>query len=201
MKCSTHCSTHYSIHCLTQSLITKAVFIAVTMVAASLMSAADMQNDWKKIVADRLPLYGHRNWIVIADSAYPAQARTGIETVVSGAGQVEVLKQVLASLAASKHVRANIYLDRELQFVNEADAPGADRYRKELEAVLGSANRQTLLHEAIIEKLDKTGETFKVLLIKTTMTVPYTSVFLQLDCAYWSDDAEKRMRQAMIAGR
>jgi hypothetical protein len=29
------------------------------------------------------------------------------------------------------------------------------------------------------------------------MTVPYTSVFLQLNCKYWSDDAEAEMRKAM----
>jgi hypothetical protein len=29
------------------------------------------------------------------------------------------------------------------------------------------------------------------------MTLPYTSVFLQLDCGYWSADAERRLREAM----
>jgi len=33
-----------------------------------------------------LPLFGHRNWIVVADSAYPAHSMPGIETIVSGAG-------------------------------------------------------------------------------------------------------------------
>lgn len=144
-----------------------------------------------------MPLYGHRNWIVIADSAYPAQARAGIETVVSDAGQIEVLKIVLASIANSRHVRPTVFLDRELHFVPEREAPGVDRYRKELATILGSANKQTLPHEEIISKLDKAGESFRVLLIKTNMTVPYTSVFLQLDCAYWSDEAEKSLRQAM----
>src|SRR5919202_365318 len=32
-------------------------------------------SDWKQELAERIPLYGHRNWIVVADSAYPAQAR------------------------------------------------------------------------------------------------------------------------------
>jgi hypothetical protein len=35
--------------------------------------------------------------------------------------------------------------------------------------------------------------------IKTTAAVPYTSVFLRLDCAYWSDDAERRLRAALAA--
>jgi hypothetical protein len=31
------------------------------------------------------------------------------------------------------------------------------------------------------------------------MTIPYTSVFIRLDCKYWSADAEKRMRARMAA--
>jgi hypothetical protein len=29
--------------------------------------------------------------------------------------------------------------------------------------------------------------------------MPYTSVFLQLDCAYWGPDAEKKLRAAISA--
>jgi hypothetical protein len=36
-----------------------------------------------------------------------------------------------------------------------------------------------------------------VLILKTSATIPYTSVFLQLNCRYWSDDAEARLRAAM----
>jgi hypothetical protein len=32
------------------------------------------------------------------------------------------------------------------------------------------------------------------------MTIPYTSVFVRLECGYWSADAEKRLREKM-AGR
>jgi hypothetical protein len=32
------------------------------------------------------------------------------------------------------------------------------------------------------------------------MTVPYTSVFLQLNCKYWSDEAEAEIRKEMRAG-
>ena len=41
------------------------------------------------------------------------------------------------------------------------------------------------------------GKTFKVLLIKTTLTKPYTSVFFQLECGYWNAEAEKSLRDAM----
>jgi hypothetical protein len=152
--------------------------------------------DWERELHTLLPLYGHRNWIVVADSAYPAQSKPGIETIVSGAGQIEVARKVADAIAASKHVRANIYLDRELAFVPEKDSPGVTAYRMQLDAMFGSSAKE-LPHEEIIAKLDQTALVFRVLLIKTELTIPYTSVFFELDCGYWSAEAEQRMRQAI----
>ena len=156
-----------------------------------------MNASWQQQLRDRIPLYGHRNWIVIADSAYPAQSRGGIETVVSTANQLEVLQEVMAALGASKHVRPIVYTDRELAFVPEKDAPGISAYRQQLAAMLKNQTPNQLPHEEIIAKLDQAGQTFRVLIVKSNMTIPYTSVFLQLDCAYWGADAERRLREAM----
>ena len=46
-----------------------------------------------------LPRMGHRNFIVIADSAYPLQSSPGIRTLHVGGTQAETLKKVLALLA------------------------------------------------------------------------------------------------------
>ena len=152
---------------------------------------------WQRVLAQRIPEYGHRNWIVIADSAYPAQSRAGIETVVTGADQIEVLKEVLDQLARTRHVRPIVYTDAELTSVPEADAPGVERYRQQLKAVLGDRPVQVIPHEQAIAKLDAAAQGFRVLILKTKLTVPYTSVFLQLDCGYWGAEAEARLRDAM----
>ncbi|MGA2268633.1 MAG: hypothetical protein ABSH44_09210 [Bryobacteraceae bacterium] len=157
--------------------------------------------DWRRVLGDRIPLYGHRNWIVVADSAYPTQSRDGIETILAGADQVEVLGEVLRSLAASRHVKPIVYTDREMQFVEERDAPGMSAYRQRLSELLKGLAVNALPHEEVIAKLDQAGQTFRVLIIKTTMTIPYTSVFVQLDCAYWNPDAERKLRAAMAEGR
>jgi L-fucose mutarotase/ribose pyranase (RbsD/FucU family) len=157
------------------------------------------KQDWEHELNAALPLYGHRNWIVVADSAYPAQSKPGIETIVSGASQLEVARKVLDAINASRHVRANVYLDQELEFVSEADAPGVTRYRQQLSDLLKSANRFPMLHEQIIAKLDQVSQVFRVLIIKTDLTIPYTTVFFELGCAYWPADAEDRMRKAMAA--
>lgn len=142
-------------------------------------------------------MYGHRNWIVVADSAYPAQSRPGIETVVAGADHVAVLKEVLTAVSASKHIRPVILTDRELAFVPDSGAPGIEAYRRELDQLLEGRSRDVLEHEQIIARLDQAAQTFRVLIIKTNMTLPYTSVFLQLDCGYWGADAEQRLRQSI----
>lgn len=155
------------------------------------------QGDWRQILAERLPLYGHRNWIAVVDSAYPVQTRSGIETVVTDAEQTEVVTTVLEALAESKHVRPLVMLDAELDFVGEEDAPGVTNYRMQLEQILGDRQVSRLPHEQIIRQLDDAGQTFRLLILKTTLTIPYTSVFLQLDCQYWSAAAEERLRTSM----
>jgi hypothetical protein len=56
-----------------------------------------------------------------------------------------------------------------------------------------------LPHEEIIAKLDDCARLFRILILKTNLTIPYTSVFFELDCGYWSAEAEQRLRQAMRA--
>jgi L-fucose mutarotase/ribose pyranase (RbsD/FucU family) len=144
-----------------------------------------------------LPLFGHRNWIVVADSAYPAQSKAGIETIVASAEQIQVVEKVVAAIAACEHIRANIYTDQELSYVEENDAPGITSYRQQLEALLAGSSAKQIPHEQIIAKLDQSAQVFRVLIIKTKMTIPYTSVFFELDCGYWSAAAEERLRKSM----
>lgn len=145
----------------------------------------------------KLPALGHRNWIVVADSAYPLQTALGIETITVNMSQLEAVKVVMSALNKTKHVRPNIMVDKELQFVPERDAKGITAYRKSLDEMLKGKAVSREMHEDIIAKLDEAGKTFKVLLIKTPHIQPYTSVFFQLECGYWSGEAEARMREAM----
>jgi len=139
----------------------------------------------------------HRNWIVVADAAYPAQAAAGIETVLTGVSQTKILAAVAQAIAESAHARARIFVDRELDFIQEQDAPGIERYKQDLAALLAASNLQRLPHEQIIANLDRAAQLFRILILKTSMTIPYTSVFFELDCGYWDDPSEHRLRHAI----
>jgi hypothetical protein len=155
--------------------------------------------EWRAVLADRVAVFGHRNWIAVVDSAYPAQARGGIETIVTNANQLDVTKAVLDEFGRVKHVRPVVYLDAELPHVGERDAPGITDFRKDLKALLADRKPQSLPHEQLLDRLDKAGDRFQVLVLKTNSTLPYTSVFIELECGYWTPETEKKLREAMGA--
>src|SRR5215469_4754948 len=95
-----------------------------------------MKVNWKETLKDRLQLYGHRNWLVIADSAYPAQSRQAIETILVDEEQITVLEETVVILGGCKHIKPNIYADQELNFIDDNDAPGISSYRRKLGALL-----------------------------------------------------------------
>jgi hypothetical protein len=158
-----------------------------------------MSSSWQALLKERLQLFGHRNWLVIADSAYPAQSRHGTETIITDEEQTTALVKAFEILHECKHIRPTIYTDTELAFVLEEDAPGITSYRKQLRDLLSGYEVQSLLHEEIISRLDRVSEVFRVLSVKTKMRIPYTSVFVELDCGYWNAQAEDRLRAAMRA--
>jgi L-fucose mutarotase/ribose pyranase (RbsD/FucU family) len=156
-----------------------------------------MEVTWEQKLLRELPGLGHRNWIVVADSAYPAQVSPGIEIVVSSEDHFAVLEKVLKAIDGSKHIRPRIYMDKELAYVTEDLAPGIEACRGKLEAMLKGREVKRVLHEELIARLDEVAKTFRILMIKTTLALPYTSVFMELDCGYWRSEAEAKMRESM----
>ncbi len=171
------------------------------LLAAPMLLAAPPSSSpaWKAKVTQTLPLLGHRNWILIVDSAYPLQTSSGVETVETNASQTEVVRYVLDAVNHSIHVRPDIFMDAELPFVPDSDAPGASAYRTQIANLLRGHTVQSLPHEQIIDQIDQTSKLFHVLVLKTSLAIPYTSVFIRLNCKYWPDDAEKRLRARMAS--
>jgi hypothetical protein len=154
-------------------------------------------SNWRERLTEELPVFGHRNWIVVADAAYPAQCRPGIETLATGERHIDVVREVLEAVVKAPHVRPVVYLDAELDHVPEEHAPGIGACREELAALLAGDSVKRLPHEQIIARLDAAGAMFRVLILKTDLVLPYTSVFIRLDCGYWSDEGETALRGRM----
>jgi hypothetical protein len=182
-------------------------FLILGLAAVGLFVAACADNDdgslrpsavgWEEKLRAELPALGHRNWIVVADAAFPLQISPGMEVVVSNEDHFVVLEKVLKALEGSHHVAPKIYLDTELDYVPDELAPGIDACRKRLSGMLAKYGPKPILHEDLIARMDQVARTFKILMIKTNLTLPYTTVFVELDCGYWGPESEAKMRELM----
>lgn len=153
---------------------------------------AAAQSSWQMQLDSLLPLMGHRNWIIIADGAFPLQSSPGMIYVNTSAALPEVARYAMHRISSSAHVQPVLYMDKELLYV-----PGASAYRDTMQQLFKGLPVQTLLHDSVFAKMDKTAGLFKVLVLKTSTTLAYSSVFMNLDCRYWNAGKEQQLREAM----
>jgi hypothetical protein len=64
--------------------------------------------------------------------------------------------------------------------------------------LIGNRETRVLPHKQMIANLDESAKMLRVLIFKSTLAIPYTSVFLELDCGYWTSEAEQRLRSSML---
>lgn len=155
------------------------------------------EKKWEAALKKELPLMGHRNFIVITDSAYPLQSSAGVITTFVDEPMIDVVASALAIVKASKHVSAKVYLDKELDFLSNKQAMGVEAYRDSLMKLVSGATVEKVKHEEIISLLDSVSEKFTVKIIKTPSILPYTSVFIELGAGYWDGAREKELRANM----
>ena len=98
---------------------------------------------------------GDRNWIVIADAAWPLSSQPGYQMIQVGGDPAEALASVLMAVDAAPHLRPVVFMSEEVDRIPEDDAPGMDQYRKNLAKVLKNHPAKHMPHKAIVGHLDQ----------------------------------------------
>lgn len=150
-------------------------------------------NDLKQ----QLPLLGHRNWILVVDKAYPLQSSEGIRYMDADEELPMVLESVLHILKSADHVRPIVYTDKELSVMTDDLSAGVESLKQKMSALFEGFDHRELLHDEVFAKLDQASKLFNVLVVKTNSLIPYTSVFIELDCGYWVPEKEKALRERL----
>lgn len=153
--------------------------------------------DWKTEVDAHLSGFGHRNWILIVDKAFPAQNTNGLITIDTKENLQEALLYTLQHIAKSTHIKPIVYTDKEFAYLNSKQVSQIVEYRNLRTDILQKYNPQVLLHDSVFVKINQASKLFKVLVLKTNEVIPYSSVFIELDCKYWSPEKEKTLRENM----
>ncbi len=122
-----------------------------------------------------------------------------METIACGSGHIEILRYLLDLLSREPHIKPLVHLDSELAFLQESDAPEVSVFRTELRQLIGDEFLEHP-HEEIISKLEQASRLFHVLVLKTDAAIPYTSAFIELQCRYWNEEADRRLHMALLNG-
>lgn len=158
--------------------------------------SASGSDNWKEDLISQIPFLGHRNWIVITDMAYPLQTKPGIKTFFADESYIDILTFVYNEIEKAPHIKPIIYQDKELSVLTDRDAKGIDKLKKETNKLLGK-KVISLPHEELIKRLDEVSQMFSVIIIKSNLTIPYTSTFFELDCNYWDEKRQKSLNERM----
>src|SRR5947208_12514585 len=129
------------------NLLQLCVVLALVFIAGTVLRSAESNPstaNWQTTLQQRLPLYGHRNWIVVSDAAFPAYSQSGIETIAVNQDLPSVLHYVVKAIASSKHVRAAAFVDQVLQFVPEEDCAGLTHLRDEVNLAFGRSSASSI---------------------------------------------------------
>jgi D-ribose pyranose/furanose isomerase RbsD len=171
------------------------------LVFAFLLSACNQNSketaSWQTKFQKKLPLLGHRNWILVVDKAFPLQSAQGMTMINTGEQLPKVLEQVLTSISKTKHIKPIVFTDLELKYLSEDLSPGVDSMKMSIFSTLNGYEINSILHNEVFAKLDSASNLFNVVVLKTESTIPYSSVFIQLDCTYWGRSREQKLRYKM----
>lgn len=171
--------------------------VGVLLLLSFFSLAQDTGVEWKDFFTKQLGSMGHRNWVLVVDAAYPLHSKPGVETIVTGESPFDVLDFVLSEIDNVSHVEAKAFLDKEIDFVSDDVLKEVCKYKETLDRKLESYNVTKKLHEELLRLMDETSEKYQIIILKTNSNVPYTSVFIRLDCGYWNDEKESQLRAKM----
>lgn len=155
------------------------------------------ETGWKGEFNKMLPLLGHRNWVLVVDKAFPLQNSGGITVIYTGEKLIPVLQYVIKQVNESSHVAPVFYNDAELKYLLPEQVRGLEVFRESASKVLAGLELKPILHDSVFVKTDVAARLFRIVVLKTDETIPYSSVFIELGCKYWSGENEKVLRKRM----
>jgi len=164
---------------------------------AGCASESTPKRPWLGSVRHELGYLGARNWVVIAEAAFPTPSRRGLRVIQVDADIPDVLDGLEQVIEEKHHVKPRIYVTREIGQVPYDYAPGIKEHNKQLKEALHGRETVRLDNEMLMSLINNTSKSYRVLVIKTRTALPYSTVFVELGSGYWDAESEAVLRKGM----
>ena len=152
---------------------------------------------WMSSIRHELGYLGSRNWVVIAEAAFPTPSRRGLRVIQVDDDIPAVLDGLEQIIEEKHHVKPRIYLTSEIAKVPYDYAPGVKGHKSDLKEALHGRETVRLDNEMLMSLINNTSKSYRVLVIKTRTAIPYSSVFVELGSGYWDAESEAALRKNM----
>ena len=152
---------------------------------------------WAGTVEREVDALGIQNWIIVAESSFPVVTRGGVRTLVVDGEIPQIVDFIVNHLEKSETVTPAFNTARELSFVSNDRAPGIDSLREQLNKSLHGHQVRQMDNRALILLAHRDASKYAILVLKSKTSLPYSSVFIELDSGYWDRESEDRLRQEM----
>ncbi|GAA5493925.1 hypothetical protein Rhal01_00077 [Rubritalea halochordaticola] len=175
--------------------------LSSVLFASCLNSSSKPPALWVKALDSEINSLGALNWIIVTDSSFPALGNSVSHTIISPTDLPSTLHEVIQSMESSGHVKPRIYVTRESQELQEDYAPGITRHREKLHEALHGYEAYALPESTMRSIVLESGKKYRILVIKSQTSLPYTSVYVELESGYWDSESETALRKHMENGR
>ncbi len=152
---------------------------------------------WAGTVEREVDALGIQNWIIVAESSFPVVTRGGVRTLVVDGEIPQIVDFIVNHLEKSETVTPSFNTARELSFVSNDRAPGIDYLREQLNKSLHGHQVRQMDNRSLILLAHSDASKYAILVLKSKTSLPYSSVFIELDSGYWDRESEDRLRQEM----
>lgn len=95
------------------------------------------------------------------------------------------------------HVYGHFYQDEELKALTDELCPGIQDYRSVVKKFVPEEEVSYVRHDKLLSRMDNVSRSYNVLVLKTKLVMPYTSLFIELDCKYWNKDNQEKLEKTL----
>lgn len=92
---------------------------------------------------------------------------------------------------------AHYYQDEELKALTDDLCPGIQDYRSTVQKFVPESEVSYVRHDKLLSRINSVSNSYNVLVIKTKLVLPYTSLFIELDCKYWNKDSQEKLEKTL----
>ena len=151
----------------------RSILLLLIVLLSGCVGNTDRARPWLGTLRHELGYLGARNWVVVAEAAFPIHSRRGLSVVQLNGEIPDVVDAVERVIEEKSHVKPRLYVATEAASVPYDYAPGIKNYREQLEEALHGRETVQLDHTMLLRMLKDVSYMLQDVYYKDVLYIVY----------------------------